>query len=114
MTRYRVVFTEPAEVDRDNAYLRRSHLKGPEDANRWYAQLAATVLSLEQMPRRGTVVERFEGDVRRIIFGRGSSAYLIVYRVFEPAEGETEGLVQVLRIRQGAMPQPQNQESQDD
>ena len=104
MSRYEVVFSDVAEAD--DAYLRRWLAAAPDEALRWYENLFAQVegqLSLfprqyERLPPNSG----YEGDVRRMIYGRGAGAYLVYYRVIEPSDEDPDGLVVVLHVLRGA------------
>ena len=101
---YEVSFNDEAVAEADAAYLRRSRFTLPEEAASWYEGIFTRAGELYYWPRRYSLLpfSGFEGEVRRIIYGRGPSAYHIIYRVFDPAEGETAGIVRVLHVRPAA------------
>jgi hypothetical protein len=59
------------------------------------------VLVASSLPPKAT---RSAAGVRQIIYGKGASAYRILYRVIEPG-GNDPGIVRVLHVRH-AMQQP--------
>ena len=105
MTSYRVEFTDVAQAEADAAYLWRSQITTPEQAFAWYTGLFVEALQLSTMPRRFERVrnsDRYGGEVRRMLYGRGPVAYHLVYRIIEPAEDESEGVVRILHVYHGA------------
>jgi plasmid stabilization system protein ParE len=64
--------------------------------------------SLSQLARRYPLAPEsgtFGGEVRQMIYGRGRSAYRILYRVLEPEEG-SPGIVRILHVRHAARQRP--------
>lgn len=104
IVRYYVEFSEAADAELDVALLRRLRTSSPEAVTRWHAGLKQAAFSLNTFPRRYSLLpySGSEGEVRRIVYGRGSSAYYIIYRVFDPADGDTERLVSILHVRHAA------------
>ncbi len=43
-----------------------------------------------------------------MLYGRGSTAHHIIYRIIDPAVGEAEGIVRVLHVYHGARRTSQN------
>jgi len=104
---YEVRLTEPAEAQVEAAYLSRLRF-GQRAADRWYAGLGRALETLSRVPRGFVPAPESDalgGGVRQIIYGKGGSAYRILYRVIEPPEGDEPGLVRVLHVRH-AMQQP--------
>jgi len=87
-------------MELDAAYLNRSRFTSPEQAARWHLELKQAISSLSEWPRRFQELEGggYGSEVRRMLFGRGSGAYHVIYRIIEPGDGETEGLVRVLHV----------------
>jgi plasmid stabilization system protein ParE len=95
--------SEPAEIEIEAAYLGRMRF-GLPTADRWYAGLARALESLAQLPRRRPVAPESDmlgGELYQMIYGKGRSAYRILYRVFEP-EGDEPGVVRILHVRHAA------------
>jgi len=113
---YRVEFTEPAEMELDAAYLNRSRFTPPEQAVRWHRELKTAITGLSEWPRRFQVLEGggYSGEVRRMLFGRGSGAYHVIYRVLDPADDETEGIVRVLHVVSAVRQSPGARRETDD
>jgi plasmid stabilization system protein ParE len=100
---YEVRLAEPAEIEIEAAYLGRMRF-GQSVADRWYAGLARALESLSELPHRHPRAPESDvmgAAVRQMIYGRGRSAYRVLYRVFEPEQG-TSGLVRVLHVRHAA------------
>jgi plasmid stabilization system protein ParE len=100
---YEVRVSEPAEIEIEAPYLGRMRF-GLPTADRWYAGLARALESLAQLPRRHPVAPESDmlgGELHQMIYGRGRSAYRILYRVFEP-EGDEPGVVRILHVRHAA------------
>lgn len=84
----------------ENAYLSRLRY-GVRAAEKWYAGLSETIESLTTFPHRFPVAS--EGDVlgsdlRQMVYGIGSSAYRVLYRVIEP-DDDYVGIVRVMTVR---------------
>ena len=100
---YEVRLSEPAEIEIEAAYMGRLRFGLPA-ADRWYAGLARAVESLSQLARRYPLAPESDmlgGEVRQMIYGRGRSAYRILYRVLDPEEG-SPGIVRILHVRHAA------------
>jgi hypothetical protein len=96
---YRVEFTDVAQAEAEAACVRRGQYTSPEEAYEWYMDMLREAQKLGVMPRRNIVVKsRYRDTVRRMLYGRGRSAYHLFYRIIEPLEGETEGIVQILNV----------------
>lgn len=97
---YEVRLAEPAEVEVEAAYL--SHMRfGERAAERWYAGFARALETLAIFPKGFALTSNNDAlgdDVRQMIYGRGNSAYRILYRVIEP-EGDEPGIVRVQHVR---------------
>lgn len=126
LRRYRIERTERAEMDQDDAFLRLNRLLGPRAAGDWLAGLVKAVAGLVEFPSpRSHAIDEAAGDrygleVRRMLyFGsrnrRSHTPYRVLFTIIEPAPGEDEGVVRVLRILHGASdpfsPQPGDEES---
>jgi plasmid stabilization system protein ParE len=97
---YEVRLTEPAEMEVEAAYFGRLQF-GVQAAERWYAGLARAMESLAVFPRGFVLAPESEalgGDVRQLVYGKGRSAYRILYRVIDPS-GQEPGIVRILHIR---------------
>ena len=100
---YEVRLTEPAEQEVEAAYLGRMQF-GQRAADTWYAGLGRKLVTLSRVPRGFPVApgsESLGGGVRQMVYGKGGSAYRILYRVIEP-EGEEPGIVRILHVRHAA------------
>lgn len=98
---WRISASEPVEAWLETAYLNRLRATSPEEAFQWYSSLKAAIADLAVFPRRWSAFpgsERYDGEVRRMIFGKKRGAYHIIYRVIEPAPGENFGIVRVINI----------------
>lgn len=86
-------------MELDAAYLNRSRFTSPEQAARCHIELKTAISGLSEWPRRFQELEGgdYGGEVRRMLFGRGSGAYHVIYRVLE-ADEEAEGIVRVLHV----------------
>lgn len=110
---YRVILTPRALADADAAtgYVRQF---GPDRAARWFTGLTRAVLSLDEMPHRcGTAPEaaKLGVDLRQLLYGRRTSVYRVIFRIYEHEPGE--GIVRVVAIRHGARDQLSNFELHD-
>ena len=111
MTTYHVETSDRAAAEREAAFLRMVRLS-PETAGRWLSGLLDAVASLAEFPgpRSHSIAQendRFDVEVRRLLYygpggRRGGSVYRVLFHVIEPAEGETQGVVRVLRILHAA------------
>lgn len=102
--------SEPAESEREKAFLRVQRLRGSEYAALWHQGLLQAIYSLpeplgprawpqdlEESERRGQEVRYrlYSGPDRR----RPSRlAYHLLFTLFDPAAGEEEGSVLILRV----------------
>ena len=125
-TRYAVIRAERVEKDRDDAFLRLSS-RDPIYAARWLAGLDHAIAELADFPGpRSHAIDdfasnRFGIEVRRMLYhGPGTrrstrTPYRVLFTIIEPAPGEDEGIVRVLRILHGASdpfgPEPNSEES---
>ena len=85
------------------AYLRRMQF-GRRSAERWYAGLARALETLAVFPRGFPLAPESDalgGNVRQMVYGKGSSAYRILYRIIEP-DSEEQGIVRILHARHAA------------
>src|SRR5215472_10180019 len=84
---YRVEVSEAAEAEAEALYfwiLRHS----PERAAIWYEGLLAAIDSLAQFPRRCPLArenDRFEREIRQLLYGSGRSTCRILFTVIEPS-----------------------------
>lgn len=65
-------------------------------AFRWFNELARVILSLDQHPGRGTVIQA-RASIRQLLYGKRPHIYRIIYAIDEV--GRT---VDILHIRHGA------------
>lgn len=105
-----VTETDRAIAERHQASRDIVDSHGKEFAQKWLAGLIAAIRGLGEIPgprawrRSEAEGERRRMEVRvRIYGGPGRKpsravSYCIVYSVHDPAPGETEGLVQILRV----------------
>ena len=99
--RYEVLLTEPAEAEVEAAYLNQMRY-GERAAERWYAGFARALETLSLFPKGFALVsspDALDGDVRQMLYGKGNSAYRILYRVFEPEAEEELGIVRIQHVR---------------
>lgn len=102
---YKVILTPRALFDADAAtgYIRQY---APDRAARWFNGLTRAVLSLDEMPQRcGLAPEasKLGVELRQLLYGKHTSVYRIIFRIYEQEPGE--GIVRVVAIRHGARDQ---------
>ncbi len=101
---YRVEISDAAQGEAEAAFfwmLRRS----PAGAAKWYAGLLAAIASLDTLPRRCPLARenaQFDREIRQLLYGRGRSAYRVLFMVVEPNGPGEDAVVRVLHIRHGA------------
>jgi plasmid stabilization system protein ParE len=99
---YRIELTSRAESDAYQAYEYIRHY-APERAEKWLRGLFEAIFTLDEMPRRCTIVpesEEIGREIRQLLYGKRTGIYRIVFDVQENA---VDGpLVRVLRIWHGA------------
>src|SRR6476620_39308 len=93
---YRLDISDAAELEADEIYLRISQ-QSPDRARDWYVGLLNAYDRLLLFPY-GYVALPDQPGVRRMLYGK----YRVTYRVVEPEEDETEGVVRILHIYHGA------------
>lgn len=101
---YRVDISEAAEAEIDAAYLWISR-RSPEWAGRWHAGLLQAIESLAEMPGRCPLArerDRFEQEVRQLLYGRGRNTYRILFTVNEGEGADEEPTVRILHVRHAA------------
>lgn len=99
--RYEVSFTETAEIEVEAAVLYLTGRFSPERATECYLGLREATDGLTVFPNRFPYVpdrSRYDGTVRYRLYGRGSAAYRITYRVIEPFSPDEVGTVRVLHV----------------
>lgn len=112
---YSVQFTDGAQADAEQLYLSRSQYTSPEEAQRWFIGIFARAEELSIWPRRFAQVEKsgYEGEIRRILYGKGRSLLCLFYQIIEPDSGTNEGVVRILRVAPAAQlfgPEPEADE----
>ena len=111
--RYEVAFSDRAAEDRERAYLYLAWFLGPDFVDGWDTALGRVIAQLGEFPgpRANPVDEEvsliFGRETRRLLFAgtrshRLRTAYRVLYVVIEPAQGEAEGAIRVLRILHGS------------
>jgi plasmid stabilization system protein ParE len=112
--RYRVEEADLAESDREDAFFWLLSTAGPEYADAWHRGLLQTIQQLAEFPgpRAHPVVRPLTGErpeIRRMLYygpqGRRSptqTRYRVLFTVIGPVEGESEGVIRVLRVLHGA------------
>ena len=98
---YRVVVSEPAEAEAESAYLWMLQ-RSPERAAKWYDGLLRAFDTLETMPTRCPLARespRFSREVQQLLYGRGRSAYRILFTILESRSTEEPSIVQILHVR---------------
>lgn len=101
---YRVEISEAAEAEAEEAYFWMLG-QSPEWAARWYRGLLAEVASLAEKPYRFPIArerERFDQEVRRMLYGEGRNKYRVLYAIVERDDPH----IRVLHIRHGSRRQP--------
>lgn len=112
---YEVRLTEPAEQEVEAAYLGRMRY-GQRAADTWYAGLGRALETLSRVPRGFPAAPESEvlgGGVRQMVYGKGGSAYRILYRIIEP-RNEEPGIVRILHVRHAAQRRLGEASEQDD
>ncbi|MEA5471403.1 type II toxin-antitoxin system RelE/ParE family toxin [Spirulina sp. 06S082] len=105
--RYKIVIQPEAEQGIKDAYFWFSNYS-PRQARSWLEGLYKSILSLEKMPLRCSLVfenDFFEEEIRQLIYGKGKSAYRILFTVME-------NTVHILFIRHSAQ-QPLSPEDEE-
>lgn len=101
---HRIAISETAEAEAEAAYLWMLR-RDPEHAARWYAGLLDAVESLALFPGRCAVApenDRFDGEIRHLLYGRGRNVYRILFTILEPTPDEAEPAVRILHVRHAA------------
>ncbi|HVK06925.1 MAG TPA: hypothetical protein VM490_25890 [Armatimonadaceae bacterium] len=121
MRTYEVVFSDIAQDEADQSYLTVSRRVSPDFALRWYNGLVAEVRErLSSMPRVFALApdaSAFPGlYARKMPYGRGATAYRVLYHVVEPAAGAEDepGTVVILRVGHAARRLLTDAEREDD
>lgn len=96
---YLVNVTSRAERDLAELYA-RINAESSDAALKWYRGLKNNILSLEEHPKRCSVI-RAKDKLRHLLYGRKPHIYRVIYRVLEK-----EKRVEVLHIRHGARRKP--------
>ena len=92
--------TEPAEMEIDAVYMSQLSFN-VDSAKRWHDGLLDAFDPLTTLPHRFAIApdsEALGGNVRVMLYGKGSNSHRILYRIIEP-EGEETGVVHILRVR---------------
>jgi len=123
--RYVVAEVERVDVDREAVFLRLLS-RDPDYAARWLKSLNRAIARLADFPGpRAHAVDaaasaRYGLEARRMLYHgpgkrRAATPYRVLFTVIEPAPGESEGIIRVLRILHGASdpfgPEPGSEES---
>jgi len=97
--RYRVQETEPAEAEREQAFLHFMALLGPDYAGRWYKDLRRAIDELAAFPgplshaRDEEASAHYGYEVRRMLYHgpmgkrRARTPYRVLFTLLPPAEG---------------------------
>lgn len=99
---YRIEISSVAEAEADSAFLWMSQVTSSEIASRWYEGLLKAIESLSEMPKRCPLAREndyFTKEIRQLLYGRGRSAYRILFTVVEAKDVST---VRILHIRHAA------------
>jgi plasmid stabilization system protein ParE len=97
--KYRIDISSVAESELDRAFLSLSQLTSPAKASQWYGGLLEAIESLSTMPNRCPLAREndyFSQDIRQLLYGRGRTAYRIVFTILETEEISS---VRILHIR---------------
>lgn len=109
---YLVVLSEPAEAERDTAYLRLNAAVGPDYAGQWYAGFVRSLYDLTAFPGPLShpideeATSLYRREVRRMLYygpgtrRSGRIPYRILFTLLEPIEGETT--IRILRVLHGS------------
>jgi hypothetical protein len=96
---YRIDFSSIARAEADAAFLAFSQFTTLERSQIWYQGLITAISSLQEMPRRCGIAREnafFSQEVRQLIYGRGKSAYRILFTVLDDQKVPT---VRILHVR---------------
>lgn len=96
---YEVQVSDVAEMEIDGVYLNLIRF-GMRPAERWHTGIYAAISTLAMLPRAFPIAKESDvmgKNVRVMLYGKGKSAYRILYAVFEPADGEP-GIARILRV----------------
>ena len=102
--RYRVEISDVAQAEADAAYLWISQFS-PDRAAKWYDGLLTAIESLSEFPLRCPIApenDRFAPELRQLIYGRITSAYRILFTIFESPDPSEDPEVRILHVRHGA------------
>jgi plasmid stabilization system protein ParE len=83
--KYSVIIQPEAQQGIEAAYFWYSNCS-PQTARRWLEGLYKKIMSLQQMPFRCSLAFEnnfFETEIRQIIYGKGNTAYRILFTVVE-------------------------------
>lgn len=100
--KYRVEISSVAEAEADRIFLQLSQVTSSEIASERYSGLLQAIESLSQMPKRCPLAREnpyFSQEIRQLLYGRGRSAYRIIFTVLE---GQEVPAVRILHIRSAA------------
>ncbi|MEB3292106.1 MAG: type II toxin-antitoxin system RelE/ParE family toxin [Synechococcales bacterium] len=96
---YRIDFSSIAKAEADAAFLRFSQYTSPERSQSWYQGLIKAISSLQEMPRRCPIAPEntlFSQEIRQLLYGRGKTAYRILFTVLDE---QTIPTVRILHVR---------------
>jgi plasmid stabilization system protein ParE len=102
---YDLLVTDVAAEEAEQAYLWLSQAVSLEYAKRWYSGLLAEIAKLPETARHWPLArenDRYDVEVRRLLYRSGRSAYRILYQIFEPLESSEPGVVRVLHVYHGS------------
>jgi plasmid stabilization system protein ParE len=95
--KYRVVVSEPAKAEADEAYAWISQYSLVR-AQKWFNGLFKAIASLDEYPERYPLApeaELFNREIRQMLYGKRRGVYRVLFEI----QGE---IVQVSNIRHGA------------
>lgn len=92
---YLVRLTSRAQRDLANLF-QDVHAANAEAAFDWYRGLREAILSLEELPKRCTVIRQKE-ELRQLLYGHKPHVYRIIFRVLS-----NQKCVEVIHVRHGA------------
>lgn len=110
MTQWEVIESDRAKAERQKVADELVESHGKEFADRWTDGLLDAIYGLERMPgprawhRVEAEEERRRMEVRLLVYGgpgrrpARAVSYSILYSVHDPAPGESDGVVNILRI----------------
>ena len=109
---YRVNASGPAKKDVKAAYewIAEDY---PDLAEEWYKGLIAAVNSLDEMPRRCPAAReqrKYKRELRQLLYGKGKSAYRILFTIQPGEEDGEDGVVRIVRIWHTARKDPTRNE----